>query len=55
MVAELYIAEKINKMRCSLAKISMVAERPTRVRSELDSCSLAKISMVAEQFSSLED
>ena len=26
----------------------MVAERPTRVRSELVSCSLAKISMVAE-------
>ena len=33
---------------CSLAKISMVAERAREPDQWIDSCSLAKISMVAE-------
>ena len=36
-------------MRCSLAKISMVAEHLLIVDYLTKSCSLAKISMVAEQ------
>ena len=36
-------------MRCSLAKISMVAEQRGLFSNEIYSCSLAKISMVAER------
>ena len=48
MVAEL--VDYLIKMehRCSLAKISMVAELNHRTIIEIIGCSLAKISMVAE-------
>ena len=36
------------RKRCSLAKISMVAEQMFNKISNINSCSLAKISMVAE-------
>ena len=48
MVAELEVGYQMQKERCSLAKISMVAERRNVERSFTLSCSLAKISMVAE-------
>ena len=49
MVAELKIKEYFDHVRCSLAKISMVAEQSTALSSIQACCSLAKISMVAEQ------
>ena len=48
MVAELLLPLVLLLFRCSLAKISMVAERDSRGDSHLWRCSLAKISMVAE-------
>ena len=48
MVAELENGGFIMMQCCSLAKISMVAERKVMSGSKLFSCSLAKISMVAE-------
>ena len=48
MVAEPKNAIKKLLIGCSLAKISMVAERWKRNKITLIGCSLAKISMVAE-------
>ena len=49
MVAEHTKLEQKQSLGCSLAKISMVAERVHEVIFRKTSCSLAKISMVAEQ------
>ena len=49
MVAELYLIQRFLLVRCSLAKISMVAERLGSMVVKPIGCSLAKISMVAEQ------
>ena len=48
MVAELNAYVIYVKYRCSLAKISMVAEHDLRHSHASMRCSLAKISMVAE-------
>ena len=48
MVAEPSLSFSKKRCSCSLAKISMVAERVIAKGLELDGCSLAKISMVAE-------
>ena len=48
MVAEQAKKRQMNLHSCSLAKISMVAERTRQVYSIGARCSLAKISMVAE-------
>ena len=50
MVAELSHLWRSNNTGCSLAKISMVAERKAQCIKEWKRCSLAKISMVAELF-----
>ena len=52
MVAEPDIDIIIFEECCSLAKISMVAERAINPNSSFPSCSLAKISMVAELWQS---
>ena len=49
MVAEPHIPPKKSPIRCSLAKISMVAELATMTMELGAGCSLAKISMVAER------
>ena len=48
MVAELIGYGQFFSNRCSLAKISMVAEQTRMISTSTKSCSLAKISMVAE-------
>ena len=48
MVAEPYSVEGADGVRCSLAKISMVAEHCVDSFRWVVRCSLAKISMVAE-------
>ena len=48
MVAEQHLQLQQSVIGCSLAKISMVAERVNGWIEEYQSCSLAKISMVAE-------
>ena len=48
MVAEQAMGLKSKQIGCSLAKISMVAERVYTCFIYSSSCSLAKISMVAE-------
>ena len=48
MVAELEQSFEFEVLCCSLAKISMVAERAPATPSANARCSLAKISMVAE-------
>ena len=49
MVAELDPVKPPHSSGCSLAKISMVAERLADDRFNVSCCSLAKISMVAER------
>ena len=49
MVAELNLQRLTVDGRCSLAKISMVAEQTERLYPSVCRCSLAKISMVAER------
>ena len=49
MVAELEGTWENIKRCCSLAKISMVAERAFGISARGAGCSLAKISMVAER------
>ena len=49
MVAEQSLFHLQIRMRCSLAKISMVAEHDSMLFIYCSGCSLAKISMVAEQ------
>ena len=51
MVAELIGYGQFFSNRCSLAKISMLAEHCRPCRSNQSCCSLAKISMVAEHIS----
>ena len=49
MVAEQDDLSFLSSIRCSLAKISMVAELKGNFGHDRTSCSLAKISMVAER------
>ena len=55
MVAELSREYDDVGVRCSLAKISMVAEQPVDRYIYNASCSLAKISMVAEPSNSFKE
>ena len=49
MVAEHVLVLFTIRIRCSLAKISMVAEQYLTTQAAPNGCSLAKISMVAER------